>query len=156
LPAADDDVIERIPRADSLSAAQVFGVEHHAVLDPGLAFQQGVDHPLPVFAIILEQESQPAMVDAQDGDTTWRAQVRSAQHGPVAADRHQQVELTLLHLLAQTFIVERSVRCIEALAFEVLRDGPRCLECIRQLGVGGDHYARRDECLIHKFYIIAG
>ncbi len=120
LPAADDGVIQRVPCAEDIPSAQVFHAQHHAVLDPGIALQERVDHVLPFLAFGLEQEAQPALVDAQNGDTARCAQLCRPQHGPVSAYGGQQVELTLLDLLPQVFVIERPVRRVEALALEIL------------------------------------
>ena len=57
----------------------------------------------------LDEETQPPQVDAQDGQAVRGAQVAGAQHGPIPADRDQQIELAVLDALPQSGIIQRAL-----------------------------------------------
>jgi hypothetical protein len=117
LSTADNCLVKRVRNALALSGTDMFHAQHHAVLDPGLAFQQLVEAFAAFLVLDLNQKSQPSEVDSQNRQARGGAEMRGPQHRPVTAEGDEQVEVPVLDASSQTLVVERTGWRVQAFFF---------------------------------------
>jgi len=81
-------------------------LQHQAVFEPTLPVEEAAQHLAPFAAVHLDQESKASHVDAEDWHAAGRAEMAGAQHGAVAAEGDQEVELTGPHPGLERFVVD--------------------------------------------------
>ncbi len=155
LPATNNNIIQGLPGTEQLTRTELFSAEHHPFFEPKIPGDELFEAFLPAVFGFLKEEPQTAPVDAKNRDVVRGAEMPGAEHGPIAADRNQQVKFPGVNAFAQFFIVERTMRSFEPQALQVGRNGSRLSQGIGQLGVAGDDDFARDESGGHALHYSA-
>jgi len=83
------------------------------------------------------------------GDVVRSTKMTRPQHRAVAAHRDHHVEITRLHAISQTFVVDRSLGSFETLVFQEINNQVRFGEGLGHLRIRDDHRTLGDENVRH-------
>ena len=149
LPPPHDNLVQCIPLTHRVTRPDMFGAQHHTILDPCFAIQEFVKILTPFIPVNLNEKPHSSQVHTQDRDVAGSTQMSRPQNASVAARDNQDIKLTPPDSLSQILIIQGTKRGVDPPFFQVSR---HCFHFHRgsgHSGIGSDNGSLWYECIGH-------